>query len=93
MANDYKVKDIGLADFGRKEIKLAEKEMWVIFQEETLVFTDIASLTLERNTLFSMKQARNQKPFTLQQYLKKKKELFTFMRKKCMACLMEILSS
>ena len=27
MANDYKVKDISLADFGRKEIKLAEREM------------------------------------------------------------------
>ena len=25
--NDYKVKDIGLADFGRKEIEIAEKEM------------------------------------------------------------------
>ena len=24
---DYKVKDISLADFGRKEIELAEKEM------------------------------------------------------------------
>ena len=27
MSNDYKVKDIGLADFGRKEIEIAEKEM------------------------------------------------------------------
>lgn len=27
MANDYKVKDITLADWGRKEIRLAEKEM------------------------------------------------------------------
>ena len=25
--NDYKVKDISLADFGRKEIEIAEKEM------------------------------------------------------------------
>ena len=25
--NDYKVKDINLADFGRKEISLAETEM------------------------------------------------------------------
>ena len=24
---DYKVKDIGLADFGRKEIEIAEQEM------------------------------------------------------------------
>src|SRR4030095_16393913 len=27
MASDYKVKDINLADFGRKEISIAEKEM------------------------------------------------------------------
>ena len=27
MAEDYKVKDINLADFGRKEISLAETEM------------------------------------------------------------------
>ena len=27
MSNDYKVKDMGLADFGRKEIEIAEKEM------------------------------------------------------------------
>lgn len=27
MAEDYKIKDIGLADFGRKEIAIAEKEM------------------------------------------------------------------
>jgi hypothetical protein len=27
MANNYKVKDISLADWGRKEIKLAEAEM------------------------------------------------------------------
>ncbi len=27
MANDYKIADIGLADFGRREIKLAEREM------------------------------------------------------------------
>ena len=27
MSNDYKVKDINLADFGRKEISLAETEM------------------------------------------------------------------
>jgi len=27
MSNDYKVADIGLADFGRKEITLAEAEM------------------------------------------------------------------
>jgi adenosylhomocysteinase len=25
--NDYKVRDIGLADFGRKEIEIAEHEM------------------------------------------------------------------
>ena len=24
---EYKIKDIGLADFGRKEIEIAEKEM------------------------------------------------------------------
>ena len=27
MKADYKVRDIGLADFGRKEIDIAEKEM------------------------------------------------------------------
>ena len=27
MSQDYKVKDIGLAEFGRKEISLAETEM------------------------------------------------------------------
>ena len=27
MSEDYKVKDIGLADFGRKEIDIAEHEM------------------------------------------------------------------
>ena len=27
MSNDYVVKDIGLADFGRKEIEIAETEM------------------------------------------------------------------
>ncbi len=27
MENDYKVKDLSLAEFGRKEIEIAEKEM------------------------------------------------------------------
>ena len=27
MTNDYKIKDINLSDFGRKEISIAEKEM------------------------------------------------------------------
>ena len=27
MSNDYKVADIGLSDFGRREISLAENEM------------------------------------------------------------------